>query len=285
MDSIHPHKDHIGAFCEGKLDAADVVKLQEHLAICELCREYCDMYMKYNEDLREAELTPLAAAEVETRNRLFRNSLKGLAIPLAFLRFDPQLRTDRLAADGTESFMPIPPTSQTFFSEFPEVILRVTPTEGKVGLQLIAAVPELAENILISERKNGIEVVTDVLGKATVAGILNPDFGPPEWQLTTPIKSIPLESLLNNSTSVESSQVVVLNSESGDQLNLTLVRKSSGLELLISPIGLSSHQNLKDLRVAIRTEARSLVHRISEATPLKLPLDDVTKSCVFSFYI
>jgi hypothetical protein len=158
-----------------------------------------------------------------------------------------------LAADGEGEFSPPVVNIATFFSDNPEVVLRVMrDTEEKRDyLQLVSADPSLVSNVLVRIPEQDKEFLTDSSGKAEITGIPTEDLEELGWQIKMPDAAFSLETLAYDPDSVEYRREIVLETEQNDRIRVSFEGKTEGKQIAISILELDGKTEFDSVRVIL----------------------------------
>jgi antitoxin (DNA-binding transcriptional repressor) of toxin-antitoxin stability system len=172
---MHPTRYELEAYIlENLRDPERVIYVRDHLQECEFCREMVTDFEEYLQELKAAEPVRIT-------------SINDLRIDLKPLAEENQRTPLFMAADGSSKKPSRSSSLGTFYSEKPELVLRVMSSEsGSRYLQLMGDDPESYANVMVRLPELDYEFMTDSTGCADISGY---DFGQVEklsWQVKMP---------------------------------------------------------------------------------------------------
>ncbi|MBN1212178.1 MAG: hypothetical protein JXA92_06325, partial [candidate division Zixibacteria bacterium] len=194
---MHFSKKEIELFVNNELtDDRKCLEIKTHLEECEFCREYFDNYRLYIDSLKQAETEPLPPEAEVLANKLQRAASQRNIIDLVPL-IEQAGQETYLAADGESEKQPDITSLATFFSEDPELVLRVMRDNDKKRdyLQLIGEDTELISHALIQIPDIDFEHITDETGRVELEKPLAGDISRLKWQVKMPEAVFDLEPL------------------------------------------------------------------------------------------
>lgn len=274
--TVHPTREKLIAFIDGRLEEPETGKLSSHLEDCEFCREFIDDYRLLQQSLATAEQEVLPEAVDALAVRLYRESLLGCVVSLEPLRVDSDEQTMPLAADRKPE-EPLPPDSGiTLYSEDPEVILRLMsgPRPDDNYVQLISDDSELVSHVLVQAPQLGREFLTDARGRADLGAApleLTDDI---KWQIKMPDAVFDLEPLVYDPDKPEHSEQVTLETDRQDKLEVTFERLTEGKRITLRLIELDGKTDFGEVKVVVATEHASHLDQMGIGSSATFVLDD-----------
>lgn len=263
---MHPSQEIIRKFVVGRLEESAISELSGHLAECEFCREYRDNYRSYIQMINESARIEIPARAMELADRLYAKALSG-----KFISFRPYSReidgSLSIAADDIDQFKPDVINLGTFFSEDPELVLRVMRncSDGIDYLQLIGKNPELTSNVLIQIPELNKEFVTDDHGKAILVGLSEATIIDLKWQVKMPDASFSLKPLIYDPEAVEYAKDFILETDRHDKIKIRFEGKTEGKQININILELDGKSNFGAVRVAVSQKENALVKTVKES--------------------
>ncbi|GEM_PF-1015571 len=263
---VHPIKDELNLFIDNKLaDQNKVRSIKTHIAECEFCREYCDLYRRVQTMQLETDAAEFSDSDREVAERVYRESLTGKVIPLNVMTGAQPLDQTHLAADG-ESETTRPATNLiTLYSEEPEMVLRVMRDfkQGIDYLQLIGTDPNLTAHVLIRVQETGKEYLTDAVGRAVIPRGELGDAEPLHWEVKLPDVSFNLRPVSYDPERIESSREVTLETDQHDKILVTFASKVEGKQISIRVLELDGQTDFDGVRVSIGQPESHEIKRVA----------------------
>lgn len=274
--TIHPTREKLIAFIDGRLDEPETGKLSSHLEDCEFCREFIDDYRLLQQSLATAEQEVLPGAVEELTRRLYRESLLGCVVSLEPLRVDSDEQTMPLAADRKPEEPLSSDSGITLYSEDPEIILRLMsgPRPDDNYVQLISDDSELVAHVLVQAPQLGREFLTDARGRADLGAApleLTDDI---KWQIKMPDAVFDLEPLVYDPDKPEHSEQVTLETDRQDKLEVTFERLTEGKRITLRLIELDGKTDFGEVKVVVATEHASHLDQMGIGSSATFVLDD-----------
>jgi len=271
---MHPSQEILRKFVVSKLDESAILEISDHLVECEFCQEYCDNYRSYTQIIDESAGTEIPARAMELANRLYAEALSGKII--FFRPYNPKIDGSlSIAADNADQFKPDVINLGTFFSEDPELVLRVMRncSKGIDYLQPIGKNPELTSNVLIQIPEMNREFVTDHDGKAILTGLADATVLELKWQIKMPDASFSLKPLIYNPETVEYAKDFILETDRHDKIKITFEGKTEGKQINIKILELEGKSNFGVVRVAVSQKENAHVKTAKESEAVAFYLD------------
>lgn len=274
--TVHPTREKLIAFIDGRLDEPETGKLSSHLEDCEFCREFIDDYRLLQQSLATAEQEVLPEAVDALAVRLYRESLLGCVVSLEPLRVDSDEQTMPLAADRKPEEPLSPDSGITLYSEDPEIILRLMsgPRPDDNYVQLISDDSELVSHVLVQAPQLGREFLTDARGRADLGAAqleLTDDI---KWQIKMPDAVFDLEPLVYDPDKPEHSEQVTLETDRQDKLEVTFERLTEGKRITLRLIELDGKTDFGEVKVVVATEHTSHLDQMGIGSSATFVLDD-----------
>ncbi len=273
---MHPSKNDLRLYTEGRLEESAQQKIKEHLRLCEFCSEFCRDHKLYLESRVEAMQNeiPLKAHHVFDRLRL--NALTGRKYDLEPLS-DPAKRRDLyMAADGHEDEQDHPGlvSMGSFACEDPELILRLMRDnrEGSDYLQLIGDDQALVAHVLVTAPEIDYEALTDAEGRA----VLNLDSGiiPAElhWQVRMPDAVFRLEPIEFKADRIENEESFDLKTDNDDHVEVRIMKRGEGHQLSLKLLKIGGKSDFEDARIVVWADDESAQTVINSGGTFQLDL-------------
>ena len=277
---VHPTRETLIAFIDGRLDDAETGKLAGHLEGCEFCREFMDDYRLLQESLAMAEQEELPEAVKELTDRLYRESLLGCVVSLETLPAASGEHTLPLAADNEREPTPFPDLAITLYSEDPEIILRLMsgPQPDDNYVQLICDDSELVSHVLVRAPQLGREFLTDAGGRAELGDTPLEITDDVKWQIKMPDAVFDLAPLKYDPDKPEHSEQVTLETDRQDRLQVTFERMTEGKRITLRLIELDGKQDFGEVKVVVTTEHTSGQEQIRVDSSATFEIDDTEAS-------
>lgn len=227
---LHPTRDQLEKFASGTSpDAA----ISHHVEECEFCRELIESLRSRslsNIDLESSPATPALRGQAEA---CFSAALRGRRIALKALAREARRTPGLLAADPPPSTQPETTAVATFFSERPEVVVRLV-HDGRAGtdhVQVIADDAALFDHVLVCLPLLQREFLTDGVGKAQVDGPLQTHPEVSDWELRLPEAVLELSEFVAGQPISGGSVGTILQTERGDGIRVK-IEDQSGTRVL-----------------------------------------------------
>lgn len=274
---MHPTKKELELYAADLLiDAKQREIVGNHIEICEFCREYlenCDLMHKSLDDMAQWELAVKALALAD---KLYNQALSGQVVQLETLGTEKPEEPLLMAADGGEKFAPDTVNLATYYSENPELILRIMRDKRKNQdyLQLIGDSPTVVSNVLVQVPEIKLEVFTDSEGMATLADVDTGKLQSYTWQVKMPDAVFDLEPMQYDPEKTEYSKEIVLETEKDDQIQVMFEGKTEGKQISIRIIKLEGKTEFEDIRVHIAQEGKSVMKRADKTGRISFDLKD-----------
>jgi hypothetical protein len=251
---VHPDKAELKLFVNNELtDQGQIAAVAAHVAACEFCAEFRDVYLAEKEGVAESSRTAANASGQLLADRLLRQARAGQVIDLTALPSGPSSTGWLLAADGVQ--VPEPPATNllTLYSEKPDLVLRAMRDHlrGVDYLQLIGDDSELIANVLIQLPAPGLEYVTDSKGKVVLEEGKLSDVAASTWKVKLPDAWFEMQPLVYDPEKIESACEVSLETDQRDRILVTLIRKTEGKQVVLKVLELDGNTEYGNVRVAI----------------------------------
>lgn len=180
-----------------------------------------------------------------------------------------------MAADGEDKSKNSSASFGTFYSEKPELVLRVmrSKTGGKY-LQLMGDDPESYANVMVRLPELDYEFMTDSTGCADISGY---DFGQVEkltWQVKLPEAVFSLEQLDYDPEKLEYENQTILETERDDQIEIRFEGKAGGKQLSIRILKLEGKEEYTPLRILVAQNDSYTVQTISAKAQALFDIED-----------
>jgi len=272
---VHPSKEVLERYVDGRLDNGDARQVATHLSTCEFCRDYCDNYKLFAHALGEAETGKISSRSRDLAGRLLAKALRGREIEL--VRLEPDLRSETLlAADSAPTDRPALDCLATFYSETPELVLQVMHDNaaGQDYLQLTGEDPDSIAGVLVCAVELDREFLTDRTGRATVDGAPLAGVDKLSWHLKMPDVEFTLEPLTYDPDRTEYARTITLESDRDDRIEITFERKTEGKLLRVGVLSLDGRSDFGPLRVAVTLDQTGLLSPVDAHNTAVFELPD-----------
>ena len=273
-------------YLAGTLPKERQAAVQAHLEQCELCREVIDDLHEFGESSPIDSTTPLPPAARRQRDQIYQDALRGRVIPLSPLVTDPPAEEPyRLAADGLASDRPDVECLQEYFSESPELVLRLmhSRSDNQSWVQLVADDPNLAAHVLLRLPESGQELLTDSSGRAdlpklpgTTEGLL--------WEVKMPDVTFTLDSLQYDPEKTEYATETMLESDRHDRVRLHFEGKTEGKQLTLEFLNLVDIADTDHLKVLVVEGTQAHIEDTKGARTASVRLSGSTKALTIRLY-
>jgi hypothetical protein len=283
---VHFSKKEIELYADGDLnDLNKYDKIAKHLEECEFCREYYDNYRLYAVSLKEAEAELLPSDSINLAEKLHREALRSKIIDLLPMT-EQTYYTSYLAADGEPAKEPALTSLATFYSENPELVLRVMHDNetNRDYLQLVGEDAELVSHALIQIPEIDFDYVTDETGRVELAQPLTGDFARLKWQVKMPEAVFDLEPLEYDPDKTEYRKEMVLETEHNDKIRVTFEGKTEGKQISIRILELDGRDDFESVKVLISQNDLAVIKTTGPSVPVSFTLPDLKTSIKIRLY-
>ena len=258
---MHPAQAQLRSFCDGDLDPATAREVEEHVRNCEFCGEFCDEYRSLAESIEAAAEAPLPAEAKRVADYLYRAGFSGGPIVLYPFKRESVAAPVSLAADGPEKTGPRFENLATFFSEKPELVLRIMRDnqQHRDFLQLVSDDDSLISKVLVEVPDTGLSVITDENGRADFQQRYPDNAADLNWQIKMPEAEFSLQPLEYDPAKVEYSEDIVLETVRHDRVAIRFEGQKEGKRISIRILELSGHPDFKPVSVAVCQGGKSMI--------------------------
>ncbi len=274
---MHLSKETLLQFLDGSLSGSDAQEVEEHLAICELCRESLADYEEFFAGLAHEEKVPLPSEAEQWKARLFRQAVAGMNIPLTPLEEAPSAELIKsLAAHGEKEItLPVRNLS-TFCSEEPEIVLRIMRDmeQGYDYLQLISDDPAFFSHVLVRVPELDQEFLTDENGKVVLTEPAPKQAESLNWQVKLPDAVFSLHPFEYNPDKTEYQEDITLETEKHDRIKVSFEGKTEGKLISITVLELNGKSEFGAVKVALSQQEKSTSKVIQKQEPISFELTD-----------
>jgi hypothetical protein len=264
---VHPTKDELNLLVSNNLsDIASRQLIEAHIAECEFCREYCDLYRQEQARQSGGDAMEITETDRLIADRIYNQAMAGRVIPLNMMITAQPLGQTHMAADGGSKSIKPTINLATLYSEDPEMVLRVMrDSEQDIDyLQLISVNPELTAHVLIQIPDIKKEYLTNDFGRAIIPKGELGDVNTLHWEIKLPDVRFDLRPVVYDPEHVESSREVTLETDQHDRILVTFVSKTAGKQILIRVLELDGQANYDCVRVSI---SQQQLHEVKSVTP------------------
>ncbi|HDS01512.1 MAG TPA: hypothetical protein ENO22_00010 [candidate division Zixibacteria bacterium] len=273
---MHPSRFEIEMYLAGRLDDDKKrAEIAEHLKLCEFCSEIAEEFREYLELLYEEDPEiPLRA--YRQAELLANQALEGTIIPLKPIESACDEEIAYLAADGPEGELPEIVNLVTFYSDDPELVLKVMRNnrEKRDYLELIGDEPFQVANVMIRIPEIEHDLITDTNGIASLADLKNSQYEQFSWQIKMPDAVFHLEPLEYDPDKTEYSKEMELETDHGDKIRIRFEGKTEGKQISVTIMQLEGESDFGGLKVLISQENLRLIKSISETGDVVFDLAD-----------
>ncbi len=277
-------------FLAGELSAEEAETVQQHLDQCQFCTEFADYVRSFEGSLRhlaarEGELHPDIESLVDfarAPDLVAEQAQESIATHLSVCRacqsvadsvqavqaqtalgetiFLSSVMPDeigppdyRLAADGCDEFTPTVKCLATFYSESPEVVLRVIMDAGRdqAYLEVMASDPQDLAFAIIRCPELDHEYVTDSVGRAAIDLTGVTDVSSLSWQVQAAQAAFQLNLLECDPDKIEYADAMVLETDRGDTIEVSFVGKAIGKTISLKVLRLDGRSDYERLKVTL----------------------------------
>ncbi|MEE9442392.1 MAG: hypothetical protein V3V99_06970 [candidate division Zixibacteria bacterium] len=249
---MHPDKEKLSLYVEGRLGDTDSDLIAKHLTQCEFCCEFCDNYVLLSKSMELSETENLPPEALDLADRLFKHSIKSNIIELKLLG-SSYGRVNHLAADGNEIKRERTKNIATLYSQDPEVVLRVMHDSKQKHdyLQLISDDINLVSRVMIQLPELGHEFITDENGYADARDTVLRDCDKLKWQIKMPDAIFNLEPLVYDPEKVEYQEGTIFETEKHDKIRITFQGKTVGKQITLQILELEGSSDFDTIKVVV----------------------------------
>jgi hypothetical protein len=261
---MHPSRDHLIDYAVGRLEGEARLQVSRHIDKCEFCREFYDNYKLYEQALADATREKFPSKIASLAERLYAEAFSGKIIRLEPLGFG-SAPAFHLAADGPENKTPDIISLGDFYSENPEMVLRVMrdQIQSVDYIQLIAVDSELASNVLVQIPDINQELLTDNTGRALLPPLDISSFKDLKWQVKLPDATFLLKSLDYNPDAVEYKKEMTLETEKNDKILVSFEGKTEGKQISLQVLQLDGNPDFGPVRVSVAQKTKITLKQLS----------------------
>jgi hypothetical protein len=273
---IHPTHSDLVAFVDRALVDSRAADVARHLESCEFCSEYVTEYEAYRRGVSEILGTLPNDETAEDPATTPRRGPRNAVVELKLLSTMRALPDSHLAADGQQEPHYDIISLATLYSESPEIVMKLmrNQRDGTNFLQLIAEAPELTANVLVCSPEQGTEIMTDEGGRAVLPEALTADPSVLHWQIRLPEATFALEPLVYDPNRTEYSGDVVLETDRGDRVRVTLVGKTVGKQIEVELLALDGNSDFATARIVLVAADESRVQSATSGQRILFALPD-----------
>lgn len=252
-ESVHPGRDQYAGYLQGSLPDEQRAGLEQHLAICDFCRE-----LVANLTLQMKEDSHPDTREVPDRikvlaDRLLAQSLRGRLIQLRTLENPDVGPSILMAADGEKQDRQAIESLAIVYSDNPEIVVCLMRDNnlGQHYLQVVSDDPDLYEHVLVEAPEAGRSVITDKNGRANLDAIESGSLSDLKWQIRLPEAVFELQELSFDPDSTTYRRETILDSEQGDRIRITLEGKGEGKQIELEVLELDGSTDIGPMQIVI----------------------------------
>ncbi len=221
----HPTRNQLEKFAGG---ASPDVAISRHVEECEFCREMIERLRSRalsDTELESSSTTPTLTGQAEA---CFTAALRGRRIALKVLARQAPKASGLLAADSPPAAQPETAAVATFFSEHPEVVLRLVhdARAGTDHVQVIADDAALFDHVLVCLPHREREFLTDSVGRAQIDSppLMSPEDS--DWELRLPEAVFELPEFVTGQPTAEGAVGTIFQTERGDGIRVKIEDQS-----------------------------------------------------------
>ncbi len=276
---MHITQEQFDLLIAGALTADQLQAIRAHATSCPVCRTLLAEVESTAHDARMATSAPMsdrALRQIAALGRPVRRAQTIDLLPLTERKPESAL----WAADGAETSEPNVTTGiMTLASEDPEVVMRILrdSNTGHDHLQLIAEDPSLISHVLVRLPDLDREYLTNAQGSAPIHPRPDQDYHDLTWQIKLPQAVFELEPVKPDSHDSEFSRSIVLESDNGDAVEITLTDHSGGKQIALKVLQLDGRSEFGPLRAIVSQNSGATTKQIADARPALFTIQDFTR--------
>ncbi|MCK4301841.1 MAG: hypothetical protein KAW91_03665 [candidate division Zixibacteria bacterium] len=273
---MHPPREKLKLFVEGRLGGDESDQVTAHVETCEFCREFCDNYSALLESTRAVSREELPRSALKLADKLYWQALSGKIVPLSPLGGNAAAPDMLLAADGPAERSLRVQNLATHYCEDPEIVLRVMrdPELEQDYLQLISDDTGLVSGVLVQLPQLGREFVTDESGHATLGERSPQNWDELKWQVKMPDAVFDLEPLAYDPEAVQCSTDSILETDAGDRIQVTLEGRAESKQITIRVLGVDGASDFDAVRVVVSQENNRQLKQVGPSQSVAFELID-----------
>jgi len=277
---MHPPKDKLKAFVEGKLERRSLDVIKSHINSCPLCQEFCENYRLLVDSLEEADKIELPPKARKLADRLYQDAQAANIIPLTRFELN-EPDSDKhilMAADSEELSGRSLQCLATLYSDDPEIIMRVMRDleHNQDYLHLISDKKEYASNVMVQLPELGKEFVTDEDGFIRFEEKLIGDYDKLKWQIKLPSAVFKLQPLMYDPEKVESTQDTIIENEKGDKIQISMMKKTEGLEIALRVLKFEGSDEFRAAKVIVSQNKENKMYNLKPSEKVIYKIVDST---------
>ncbi|UCD64247.1 MAG: hypothetical protein JSW34_02080 [Candidatus Zixiibacteriota bacterium] len=277
---MHPAQYVLRRYCDRHLDPETAGQVEKHVETCQFCREFCEEYRALSQFVDQAAEEALPARAKQAAGYLYRVGYCVEPIVLSLLRQEPSALRVPLAADGTPKDELRFENLATFFSEEPEMVLRVMRDNRKQRdfLQLVSDDSSLVSRVLVEVPDLDLSIITDENGRGDFDRPYPDDASDLKWQVKMPQAEFSLLPLQYDPARVEYSEDIVLETVHKDRVAVRFEGQKDGKRISIRILELNGHPDFEPVAVAVSQGGKSLVAGASRDDTLYFEMEGTENS-------
>jgi len=263
---MHPVQDLLRRYCDRDLEPAAAKQVEAHLRRCELCREFCEEYRALGEFVDQQAERPLPTEAQHAASRLYRAGFGGEVVVLRPFSGEAEAAPIHLAADRPGESGPRFENLATFFSEQPEVVLRIMRDNERDQdyLQLVSEDTNLISQVLVEMPDLELSVITDEHGRGVFEKRFPDDARELPWQIKMPEAEFSLLPLQYDPNRVEYSEDIVLETVRKDRVAIRFEGQREGKQISIRILELNGRADFTPVSVAVSQGGKSLIGNLAQ---------------------
>lgn len=274
---MHETRKTLKAFVGNELRAEDRDRAQKHVELCEFCSDYVENLRLFKGFHEESAAVPLPSRAIRVRDRLFFEALRSTVIELRPLRDERDPGPHLMAADGRKETQPEIQGLSSFFSEDPELVLRIMRNNrtGQDYLELIGEEPALISGVLIDAPELHREFITDEKGRADISDVQVKNYDDVKWRIKMPDAVFSLERLTYDPDQTEHSEEVILETETGNKIRVRLEDKREGKQISIEILELDHKSEFGEVQIAVPQAREAVIQTVASGRSAMFTLTDM----------
>jgi len=274
---VHPSRSEIEMYLAGRLDDDKKgFEIAEHLKECEFCGEIAEEFKQYLDLLYEEEESEMPLRAYQQVRTLHIRALERMSIPLKLIKSAYDEEVAYLAADGSEGETPEIVNLATFFSDHPELILKIMRNnrENHDYVELIGDEPFQVANVMIRIPEIDRDLITDSNGVASLTDLKDTHYDQFSWEIKMPDAVFHLEQLEYDPDKTEYSKELELETDHGDKIRIRFEGKTEGKQITVNILQLEGESDFGELKVLISQADFRFIKTISRKDILVFNLAD-----------
>ncbi|MEZ5357699.1 MAG: hypothetical protein R3F48_02640 [Candidatus Zixiibacteriota bacterium] len=277
---MHPTHHELRMFCTGVLKAEVARRMDDHIRDCGFCAEFCEEYRNLVQAIDRVDISACNDAAVLIADDLYREAIRGRLVSLLPFRREESGQPALLAADGVSEVPPRLENIATFFSEDPEMILRLMrDTRRRVDyVQLVSDDPAAVSHVLVEAPEARLSILTDEFGRGNLDRPYDADLSTQHWQIKMPDVEFTLSPFDYHPDRIEYAEDVILETSRKDKVAIRFEGRTAGQHISVRVLELHGTADFGPIRVAVSQQGKSLISSASGSDSLYFDLDGADES-------